>query len=87
MHGGSDAVGGEDHRRALRNLALGLHENRPALAKLLDDVLVVDDLLADVDRHAIQLERTLDRLHRAVNAGAVAPGGGEQDLVGEGEHA
>ena len=64
----------------------------PALGQLLDHVLVVDDLLADVDRGAVEVERPLDRLHGAVDAGAVAARGGEQDSFrggggGGGHHA
>jgi hypothetical protein len=76
-------VGGEDGDRALGDLVAELlHEDRPALAQLRDDVLVVDDLLAHVDRRAVELERALDRLHGAVDARAVAAGRGEQELVG-----
>ena len=45
-------------------------------------MLVVDDLLADVHRGAVQLERALDRLYGAIDAGAVAARGGEQQRVG-----
>ena len=78
---GDDAVGGEDDDRALRHLGLLLDEDRPARGQLLDHVLVVDDLLADVDGGAVELQRALDRLHGAVDAGAVAAGGGEEDLA------
>ena len=59
-----------------------LHEDRAALAQLLDDVLVVDDLLADVDRRAVELERALDGLDGPVDARAVAARRREQDLGG-----
>ncbi len=74
-----DSVGGEDDHLALRHLGLLLDEDRAALGQLLDHVLVVDDLLAHVDRGAVELERALDRLHGAVDAGAVAARGREQD--------
>ena len=67
-----DAVGGEDDHLALRDLGLLLDEDRAALGELLDHVLVVDDLLADVDGRAVQVERLLDRLDGTVDAGAVA---------------
>ena len=79
VDGRGDAVGGEDDHLALGHLGLLLDEDRAALGELLDDVLVVDDLLAHVDRRAVELERALDRLHGAVDAGAVAARGGEQD--------
>ena len=58
----------------------------PAIAQGLDHVLVVDDLLADVDRRAVQLERALDGLHRAVDARAVAARRREEELL-RGRHA
>ena len=83
---GDDAVRGEHDRLALRHLGLLVDEHRAALAELLDHVLVVDDLLADVDGRAVQLERALDRLNGAVDARAVAARRGEQQLFGSGGH-
>ena len=83
---GRHAVRREHHRGALGHLGLGLDEHRPAVAQLLDHVLVVDDLLADVDRRAVELERALDRLHGAVDARAVAARRREQQLVGDVSH-
>ena len=81
VDGRRDAVGGEDGDGALRDaVAQLLDEDRAALAQLLDDVLVVDDLLAHVDGRAVELEGALDRLHGAVDAGAVAPRGGQEEL-------
>ena len=54
VDGRRDAVGGEDGHRALGDRVVELlDEDRAALAQLLDDVLVVDDLLAHVDRRAV----------------------------------
>ena len=64
------------------HLGLLLDEDRAALAQLLDHVLVVDDLLAHVDGRPVQLERALDGLDRAVDAGAVAARRREQQLLG-----
>ena len=78
-------MGGEDRDRALGDRVVELlDEDRAALAQLRDDVLVVDDLLAHVDGRAVQLERALDGLHGAVDAGAVAARRGEQQLLGSG---
>ena len=79
-------MGGEDHGLALRHLGLLLDEHGAALTQLLDHVLVVDDLLAHVDRRSVQLERALDGLYGAVDAGAVAARCGEQQLFGDGGH-
>src|SRR3954471_7374217 len=42
-------------------------------------MLVVDDLLADVDGRAVDLQRAFDGDHRAVHPGAVPPGVGQED--------
>ncbi len=63
------------------HLGLGFDEHRAAVAQLLDDVLVVDDLLADVHRRAVELERSLDRLHGTIDAGAVSAWRSEQQLL------
>ena len=47
-------------------------------------MLVVHDLLAHVDRRAVELERFLDGLHRPVDAGTVAARLGEQDTLARG---
>ena len=46
-----------------------------------DDVVVVDDVVADVDRRAVLLEQPLDDLDRAVDAGAERARRGEQDAA------
>ena len=68
VHARRDAVGGEDDGLALGHLGLLLHEDRAALAQLLDHVLVVHDLLAHVHGRPVELERALDRLDGAVDA-------------------
>src|SRR5262249_50589719 len=60
---------------------LGLDEDRAALLEIADDVLVVDDLMADVYGPLVMRERELDRLHGALDAGAEAAGRGEQDAT------
>ena len=83
VHRRRDAVGGEDGDRALGDRVVELvDEDRAALAQGLDDVLVVHDLLAHVDRRAVQLERALDGLDGAVDARAVAARSGEQEFLG-----
>ena len=70
-----------DDRRALRRLLLGIDEDRPTHLEIADDVDVVDDLLADVHRRAVVLERELDRLDRAFDPGAIAAGRREEDTL------
>ncbi len=79
-----DAVSGEDDQRALRDLGLLLDEDRAPLGELLDDVLVVDDLLADVHGRPVQLQGLLDRLHGPIDAGAVAARRGQQHAPRDG---
>ena len=68
---GGHAVRGEDHDGALRHLVVLLDEDRSLGLQRRYDVLVVNDLLAYVDRRTVKLERLLDRLHGPVDAGAV----------------
>jgi hypothetical protein len=72
-HRRRDAVGREHDRRSLGNLPERLDEDRAARPQVLDDVRVVDDLLADEDRPPVERECALDRLDRPFDARAVAP--------------
>ena len=69
----------EDADRALGNLVLGVDEDRAEPLEPLDDVVVVDDLVADIDRRAVLREQLLDDLDRAVNARAERAGRRQQD--------
>ncbi len=80
-HGG-DAVGAEDDGGALGHLVGLLHEHRATLLQRGDDVLVVDDLLADVDGRAVELEGLLHRHDGAVDARAVPAGRGQEHALG-----
>src|SRR6266540_5169712 len=81
VHRRRDAVGREDQRRAFGHFLLAVHEDRSALLELSHDVEVVHDLLADVDRRAVELERALDRVHGTFDPGAVATGRREKDAL------
>ena len=75
------AMGGEDHRRlGVRNLGEFLDEDRALGLEALDHVAVVHDLVADVDRRAIALERLLDRIDGPHHAGAEPARRAEQHL-------
>ncbi len=52
----------------------------PLRAEVVDDVAVVHDFVAHVDRRAVLLERALDDGDRAIDAGAEAARIGEQDV-------
>ena len=56
-------------------------EDRAEPLEPLDDVVVVDDLVADVDRRSVLLEQDLDDLDRAVDPGAERARRGKQDLA------
>ena len=77
VHHRRDAVGREHDRLPLGHLVELLDEDRAAGLEVRHDVLVVHDLLAHVDRRAVEVEGLLDRDHRAVDAGAVAARRGE----------
>ena len=49
-----------------------INEDRATLLEGRDEVLVVNDLLAHVDRGSLELERPLDRDDGPVDASAVA---------------
>ena len=72
VHHRRDAVGREHDGGTLGHLVELLDEDGAAGGQVVDDVLVVDDLLAHVDRRAVEVERLLDRDDRPVDAGAVA---------------
>ena len=75
------AVGREDHRPVgIGDLVELLDEDRALRLQALDHVAVVHDLVAHIDRRAEALERLLDDLDGAVDAGAEAARGAEQDL-------
>ena len=76
-------MSGQDERRPPRHLSLVLDEDGAACLQLADDVRVVDDLLADVDRRTVQGKRSLHRLHGALHSGAIPPGRGEQDPLNQ----
>ena len=70
--GRRDPVRAEHDVRALGHLVDLLDEDRALALELGDDVDVVHDLLAHVDRRAEALERLLDGDDRTVDTGAVA---------------
>ncbi len=78
---------GEHHHRSLRNGLGLLDEDRAAVLKGPDNMSVMDDLLADVDRGAEALQGLLHGLHRPVDARAVATGLGEEHTAGLSWHA
>ena len=76
------AMGREHDRPVVRNLVELVDEDRAQIAQPVDDEAVVDDLMPDIDGRAEALERQLDDLDRAVDAGAETARGGNQDVEG-----
>ena len=72
----------KDDRPIVGNLVELVDEHRAEPAQAVDDEAVVDDLVAHIDRRAEPLERELDDLDRAVDAGAEAARRGDQDAKG-----
>ena len=72
---------GVDDRRADRRLGLGVDEDRAARLEVANDVDVVDDLFPHVDRRAVVLERELHGLDGALDSGAIAAGGSEENAL------
>ena len=68
---GIDESIGEEAVR--RHLGDAVHEDRAAALEIPDDVRVVDDLLAHIDRRPVQLESPLHGLDCPLDAGAIAP--------------
>ena len=70
----------EHDRAAGRDFVQLLDEHRALRLEVVDDELVVDDLVADVDRRAELRKRLLDDRDRAVDTGAKAAWIGEHDV-------
>ena len=76
------AMGGKNHRRALRHLVQFLDENRSLLAQRVDNVFIMDDLVAHVDGRPEFFQCLFDDVDGAVDAGAKTTRTGEKDGKG-----
>ena len=65
-------MGAEHSARAVRDLIEFIDENGATRAQILHHMTVVHNLVTDVDRRAILLQRALDDLNRPLDAGAKA---------------
>src|SRR5512142_3342648 len=72
-------MGAEYGHRAVWNFVQFLDEACALVLQRVDDMLVVDDLVADVDGLAELLQRALDDVDGANDAGAKSTGLGEND--------
>ena len=80
LHRLRDAVRAEDHDHAVRHLVELVDEHRAARAQVVDHELVVHHFVAHVDRRAEHLQRAVDDLDRAIDAGAEAARVSQPDL-------
>ena len=62
-------MGREEQRRPERHVGQVVDERHAPAAKVLDHVLVVDDLVIDVDRRLERRQGQVERLDRHVHAG------------------
>ncbi len=74
------AMRGKHDGCASRNFIQFLHKHRALCLQAVHHIAVVDDFMTHIDRRAMLFERQLDNLDRAVDTGAKAARGGEQDL-------
>ena len=81
VHGGRDSVGGEDERGPFGRVPLVGDEDGALGLEVADDVRVVDDLPAHVDRRPVEPKHPLDRLDGPLDPGAVPTGRGEEDAL------
>ena len=77
-------VGGKHHRRVgiVGDFGQFLDENRALGAQAVHDIFVMDDLVADIDRGAIDGERPFHGVDRPHHAGAEAPWRAKHDFQG-----
>src|SRR6185312_14564546 len=73
LDGARHAMGAEDGDAARRHLVDLLDEAGALGAQALDDMPVVDDLMADIDGWAVFLEGPLDDLDRPLDPGTKSP--------------
>src|SRR5579884_1658234 len=69
-HSRGNAMRAENDARALGHFLEFLDENGPGAAQLVDDMAVVNDLLADVNRRAVKIEHNLHDIDSAHHARA-----------------
>ena len=82
-NGARHAVCRKDHGSIrFRDLVELFHKNGAFVPKRVDDVAVVDDLVAHIDGRSELLERHLDDLDRPVDPGTEAARSRQQDLEG-----
>ena len=72
-------MGGEEDGAVVRALVELIDEDRPQRPQAGDHGFVMDDLVPDIDRCAVTLDRLLDHLDGPVHARAKSTGGGKTE--------
>ena len=72
------AMGGKDDRHAIGHLVQFLDKDRALRLQAVHHIFVVDDFMADIDRRAIGFDRLFHDDDGAVDPGAKAARGGDQ---------
>src|SRR5436190_557352 len=72
-------MGGEHDRPVVGHLIELVDEDRPLGLESLDDIAVMHDLVADIDRPTVALDGALDDVNGALDTGTEAARAGEQD--------
>jgi hypothetical protein len=67
-------------RSAVRYIVQLFDKDRSHAAQAVNHKAVVDDLMPDIDRRAVAIERDLDDLDRSIDAGAKAARGSDNDV-------
>ena len=76
------AVRREHDRHAVGHLVQAFHEHRALRLERIDDIAIVDDLVPDIDRRAVFLDRQLDDANGAIDARAETARRGDQEIEG-----
>jgi hypothetical protein len=74
-------VSGENESGTFRNFINLVNKNSSALFQTSNNVLVVNDFLANINRGSIVIQGFFNRDNGSVHTGAVTPGGGQKHAL------
>ena len=75
-----NAMRAENDDRPFRHLIQLFHKHRPFLPERIDDMAAMHDLMANIDRGAVLLERQIHNVDRPIDTGAKPTGIGKIDF-------
>ena len=70
----------EQQPRIERHFLQAFDEHGPLIAETLHDMAIMHDLVVDVDRRAVELDRAVERVDRHIDAGTKTARAGQQDF-------